>query len=511
MNKTVKIALIAAPLVLAYPAAAWVTGKQIETAIGEHYQLLAENPSAKIVNRDYQRGIFGATETVTIELFGNFTAAMTRQQQEVMAANPGVKLPPVKPLQIRVRSEIRHGPLPGFSKLAAAVVDSELLLDGELQQQVAAVFGTQKPLEVHSEYRFDGGGVSRIRSPGFSTNWAANEGAGRNMLTWEGFQIDVDFKKGVKSYTLQAEAPKLTIRDSKGGGLVMNGMRLEAVQQRLFDDDPLLYVGEQKMTLAQLDIRPEKEGDAVVLKQLAYDVAMPVSGDYVDLIARLGTASLQVGQQEFGPANYDFSLRHLHGRTLATLYRTLVKVYGDPTLAMAADANPAQLWAPIAKPATDLLKHAPEIRLDRLSFRSPHGDATLAARVALKDFSEADLANPMLLLAKLDASADVAVPEALVGSMANSLPAGRNRVEEALAETAEGVAAPSAEELAAQRGEQLRQQLALFIEQGLVLRDGSLIKSKLAFSQGQMTINGKPFNPMAMGAPNVPGAPGGPM
>ena len=193
MNKTAKIALMTVPLALAYPAAAWVMGQQIETAIGEHYQLLAENPSAKIVSRDYQRGVFSATETVTIELFSNVTAAVARQQQEAMAANPGVKLPPVKPLQIAVRSVIRHGPLPGFSKLAAAVVDSELVLDGELQQQVAAVFGTQKPLEVHSEYRFDGGGISTVRSPGFSTNWAAGEGAGRNTLVWEGLRIDVDF------------------------------------------------------------------------------------------------------------------------------------------------------------------------------------------------------------------------------------------------------------------------------------------------------------------------------
>jgi uncharacterized protein YdgA (DUF945 family) len=94
--------------------------------------------------------------------------------------------------------------------------------------------------------------------------------------------------------------------------------------------------------------------------------------------------------------------------------------------------------------------------------------------------------------------------------MASSLPAGSHAAE-AAAENVEGVAAPSAEELAAQRSEKLRQQLSLFIEQGLVQREGAQIKSKLAFSRGQMTINGKPFNPMAMGAPVPSGAPGGTM
>ena len=100
-----------------------------------------------------------------------------------------------------------------FSKLAAAVVDSELVLDGDQQQRLLAVFGNEKPLRVHTEYRFDGGGASTLSSPAFSTHWPAAQGAGQNTLAWDGVQIAVDFEKGMKRYTLKADAPRLDLRD----------------------------------------------------------------------------------------------------------------------------------------------------------------------------------------------------------------------------------------------------------------------------------------------------------
>lgn len=481
MKKAAKLALIAVPLVLAYSASAWLVGMQVESAISEQYQLLAENPSAKIVERNYQRGIFGATELVTVELLPEMMQSIARKQQEIAAQNPGMKLPPPPSFRIKMRSDIRHGPLPGFSKFAAAVVDSELVLEGEAQQMVSTLFAGQKPLQVHTEYRFDGGGVSTLTSPGFSTNWAADKGVGRNTLVWDGIRLTVDFQKGMKRYTMQAEAPKLELKESQGGAVTLTGLRLSGEQQRVFDDEPLLYGGSQKLTVDQLNATTGKEGsDALMVKQLVYDVAIPVNGEFIDVLVKTGAESLQVGQQNYGPAHYDVSFRHLHARTAATLYRTLMKAYSDPAVLATAAAEPTALYAPLAKPALELLRHNPEFSIDRISFRSPHGEAMVAARVKLVDMKEQDFANPLMLLAKLDAGGEISLPEGFVGELATS-----------------GVAE---EELAA-RNETLRQQLATYTEQGLILREGTQIKSKLAFAKGQMTVNGKPFNPMAM----VPG------
>ncbi len=509
MNKMTKLALAGVPLVLAYPVAAWVIGQQVESAIGQNYQLLNENPSVKIVERNYERGIFRSTETLTLELFPTVTQAIARQQQEAMAANPGMKLPPVPPMRVSIRSQIKHGPLPGTNGVAAAIADSELVLDGAVRQQLETVFGDNKPLEVHSEYRFDGGGTSRLSSPAFSTHWPAAQGAGNNLLNWGGLTVNIDFEKGLRRYTLQGEAPRLELKDPQGGQMTMTDMRAEGTQQRLFEDDPLLYAGKQTMTLARLVASNGKEGaPALEMKRVKFESDIPVNGDFIDIVGRLGTQSLRIADKDYGPAHYDFSLRHVHARTFATLYREFLKVSADVELQMAAQAEPARLLAPLAKPAMELLKHSPELAIDRLSFRSPHGDASVALRVKFKDLQPQDVSNPMMLLAKLDAGAEISVPEAFLNDAAGSLPGGAPAVpapDVPGADTgaaAEAIDAEAAASAAAQaRSEQMQQRLAELTAQGFVVREGGILKSKLAFSNGQMTVNGQPFNPMAAAAP----------
>lgn len=505
-KKRIALAAVLLALALAYPASAWIVGKRVEAAIAQNYRLLDDNPSLKIVERDYQRGLFSATETVTVELLGNVTQAMARQRQEVMAANPGVKLPPVQALRVTLRSRIKHGPFPALNKFAAAVADSELVLQGELQKQVEAILGDSKPLQVRSEYRFDGGGVSTLSSPAFSTHWQAAEGAGQNMLAWGGLTMTVDFDAGMRRYSVSAEAPKLEFKQSRGGQLTLSEMRLDGTQQRVFDDDPLLYSGMQKLTVARFSAGSGDEGSSapVEARRLAYEAEIPVSGEFIDLIGRLGSESLRVGDKDYGPVHYDFSVRHLHARSAAALYREMLRLSSDAELQVAAQAEPARMWAPLAKPALDLLQHGPEIRVDRLSFRSPHGDAALAARVKLKNVDARDISNPLVLLGKLDASAEIAVPEALLGEVAA---AGAGvAVGATAAPQGEGVvvaeAGPAdAAGAAAARAEAMRQQVAALAAQGLVVREGSVLRSQLAFTNGQLTVNGQPFNPQAMGSP----------
>jgi uncharacterized protein YdgA (DUF945 family) len=59
---------------------------------------------------------------------------------------------------------------------------------------------------------------------------------------------------------------------------------------------------------------------------------------------------------------------------------------------------------------------------------------------------------------------------------------------------------PAAQDVeAAQLQMQIRQkQIAAFVEQGYIVRDGATVRSKLAFKDGRFTLNGLPINPMAM-------------
>ncbi|HEX5803255.1 MAG TPA: DUF945 family protein, partial [Azospira sp.] len=183
-----------------------------------------------------------------------------------------------------------------------------------------------------------------------------------------------------------------------------------------------------------------------------------------------------------------------------------MRISADAEMQAVAQTSPGQVLAPLVGPALELLKHDPEISIDRLSFRTPHGDAALSARVKLNAAQAQDFSNPLLLLAKLDAGVDLRVPEAFVGEVAvNAMPGMPAEVEQDAPAEATDVAPPAAEELAAAalaaRRDALQQRIAGLVTQGLLVREGGVLRAQLAMRDGRMTVNGQPFNPLAIGAP----------
>jgi len=134
-----------------------------------------------------------------------------------------------------------------------------------------------------------------------------------------------------------------------------------------------------------------------------------------------------------------------------------------------------QAMAPLAAPFFDLLADGPVFSIDRMAFRTANGEASFNANIKLADPKPDDFSNPLMLLAKLDASAAIMVPTALV----DSLLGGGNSEEEA----------PLAQQRAANTLEQFKQQ-------GYITLENNLLKSSVTFKGGQLQVNGKPFNPM---------------
>ena len=123
------LAVLAVPVV-AYPAAAWYLGSQVESALDAQYKQMQTLPYAKIVERTYERGVFSASESVTIELFGDMTRAMRKAATDTPT--------PIEPMRMRFDSQIQHGPLVDGA-LAASVFHSGEIpiarLKGELLER----------------------------------------------------------------------------------------------------------------------------------------------------------------------------------------------------------------------------------------------------------------------------------------------------------------------------------------------------------------------------------------
>jgi len=474
------IALIALPVV-AYPATSWYLGKQVEDTLDRQYAQAESLPYVKVVERKYDRGVYGATETVTIEVLGDMMRAMDKMTAE--GGEPTDASPP--PLRFTFHSTIKHGPWIGGPN--AAVIDSELVLPAELQADVAKVLGEAKPMTAHTTIHLDGSGVSDAAVPAFSTPLPAIEGGEPGQLAWDGLQARVAFTADMASYTLEGNAPRLTVSDGKGTQLNLTGLHLSGDQHRLLADEPLLYGGTQRFSVDAVDVQgPELEGKPVALKQIEYTVDMPAQGDFLDMQAKMSAQGFRVGDSNYGPVHYDISMNHLHIRTVAALYKSMMAMYSDPAI-LSGQGDPQVALAALAEPAMALLSHEPEIRIDRLSFNTPQGEARVQAQAKLPGITPEEAGNPMALIGRLDASGNLVLPEALMRDM--MIERTRSQMQ------AYDPEATLTDEHLAMVNAQLDAQLGQAAAQGYITRGEGLVKSEFAFRNGALTVNGKPFKP----------------
>lgn len=475
MSKKTGLVIVAAA-VIAYPASSWWLGKMIESAHEEQYRQVANLPYLKVASRDYQRGIYSATETVALELSREWLQSMSTG-----ADSEPLEIPP-EALRITVKTDIAHGPLPHFKGLAAGVADSRLIFSEQVRAEIAKVLGEKDLIAIQTTYGFDGGGIARMTSPAFTVELPADANSAAGQLAWAGMSASVDFARGLGAYSLTADLPGLEISQGEGK-MEFAGIRLSAEQKRLFDDQPMFYVGTMKMDIDKLSVAPfehdDSQNEPVLFERMSYDVDLPARGDFIDVVMKLGTDTLKVGDQNFGPAHYDISLRNIHARTAATLHAKMMAVYSDAALQAAAAEDPSVLFEPLAEPALALLAHNPELGLDRLSFATPHGNAQIAARARFDGLTPEETSNPFVMIQKLDASGELSLPEALLAQLQAS--------------------EAESEEEAQQMTEMFSQQVEALSAQGFLKRDAGILSTRFAFKGGELTVNGLPFNPMEMG------------
>ena len=468
------LAVIALPA-LAYPASAWYLGKQVEAQLGAQYALATQSiPNMKVVERQYARTIFDAEERVLIEV-------------------PPSMLPPPRddqprgPVHVEIRNSVAHGPfVSGALGAARAHSEVRILVDGK--PLLTEFFGEQPVMVSDTTFAFDGSGHGTGSSPAFTASLTDPDSGEAVKLDWGGIQATAEFAAGMRSYRFDGRVPHLAMEGEDGVKLRMDTVNVKGDQRRLFEDDALLYTGELRMTLDSVAISAP-DSPPITLGQLHYEIDEPSNGDFIDVIARMGAQTVDVGGTNYGPAHYDLSFLHLHARTLADLYRRVVTLSSDPAFAK-GEGDPDAAMAALAEPAKALFAHDPRIELNRVSFSTPDGEFHVDAHASLPGVNPAAFDNPPALLAVLDAGANLRIPEGLLRLLA------AKQVEASLI-AARGEA-PDDAEVQENARMMLDMQLGQFEQQGLLTRADGMVRSTLAFKNGQLTVNGKPFNPMAM-------------
>jgi uncharacterized protein YdgA (DUF945 family) len=461
--KKKSIILAAAVVVLAagYAASSWYLGKRIETVLAEVDAQITAQPWLRLVRHDYERGLLSARDTIVVDIP---TAAFRPPSLSAGERNAA------ESVRITLRTSVRHGPLPGFGAPAIARTSTVVEFDEAVEQKAKEIFGGKPPVEIRSSYDFDGGGRSTIVSPPFRVT--ASGQAEDGQVTWsaDGLDFAVEFTRGLAQYSLHGGAPRLERVGADGARFALTGLAFEGAGQRLFPDEPLLYTGTQKLSIAGLEVDPARDGEQpkMALKDFTYDTEASASGEYIDVIARFGAAGLAIDEQDYGPAAYDFSMKHLHARKLALICRDLMELHARPE--MVRDKERAlRALMPMLSNLGALLLEDPVLSIDRIAFRTPEGEAAASARIRLADAKAEDLMRPWMLIEKIDAEADLALPVTLVKTLAS----GR----------------AGDEEERRKRTEAFDGKIADFVRQGYAAVDNGILRSKLVFREGSLTAN----------------------
>ncbi len=435
-----------------YLGTTWWMGTKVEAAMADNDKRLeSQLPFVKVVDRKFERGLFRSTETDTLSLraFGReFT-------------------------QLTLTSTIKNGPVAGLS-LAAAVIDSELRATGEHQQEVAGWLGGGPLLTAHTTVRLTGtGGDALLSMPAADTA----------HLKWSGAMLKIAFAGKPAHITVQGDVPAMELIADDGATVKVTGVHLEEDQQQLFADEPALYAGQQKFTVAQLAVRPSPIAGLFALPalslggiELSGSAALANDSEFLDYAVQTSAKTLEVNAENYGPARMQMTLNHVHARSMVEVIKVSRTAWDQPM----GDAATAQT---VLDQEMGLFKHGMQMRLDRLSFTTPGGEATLTLSLVPKA-DAADFSNPAALSRAFDLKVTASVPENFVHGLQRKFePAGR-----------------SDRELGAER--------EAIIGRGLVLRKGPMLEASFEQNNGETLINGTVQNSPLAPAPAANQAPG---
>ncbi|HES75466.1 MAG TPA: DUF945 domain-containing protein [bacterium] len=458
MKKTA-IALVLAVPVIAYPAASWVIGGQVDALFVKQYAQLEENEVVKLVERKMQRGIFSSEEVVTFELKPEFMELL-REQAE--GAEPQQALEPVR---FAVRTRINHGPLPAFSSVGLGTAHTELELNHPL---ITELYAGKSPLTSDATVDFSGTTHALIRSP------AVESVVDGVMSSWGEFVLDLSYDRNMTEWRYQGGLPFIKLRAEDGShSLEMNNFALEGQQTRLFADNQYLYTGPVKVTLQSLETKGmSEEQPPMRLNNLLVQTNVTEKAGFVDILAGYSIDSIQLGEVVYRAAHFDLALRHLEAKALAELNRVAQKMDVDAQ----SEFDMAQ-FTPMLRPTQALLENSPEFSIERMGVTTPEGEVKASAMVKLPNANignlEMAVENPLILMglaSVVEANVQLALPQSLL--MANL-------------------------------SEEQAEMLPALIQSGYVLEKSNQLLTRISYAQGKATINGQPIDPgmmMGMGA-----------
>ena len=497
-----KIVIVVVVMFLVLVAAPWGIGRLAEKRVNAGLdKMLEQAPYLTIVERKWTGGWFRSEQEVTFEVFGGWLDALnrtptptpetedaavesddeleSRKQSAVPGTEAAVEEPAdevpaeaevapeaVKTIRFTVRNEILHGPVLWPASLGLARVNSKLVLSEEIRDKLVETFGTDEPMRISSRIGFFGGGSTRFYGDGRKLELKEKGGA----MAYDDFELEVGYSSSLENYEMEGSWDKFEYTDNNSGeALVFSGMSLEGESERIVGDlfetdvefkiEKMLFTGADKTETGIEDVH--------------YIIDTSHEDGFIDMSARFGSGKVsnpafEQQQLDVEEIHYDFTVRHLHVETLDKLMAALKASYAQP-VATAADVD-AAIFTPLQEHGMALLKHDPELAIDRIGIVTADGEGVIKGVLRIEGVTEADFPLAMgSLVNKLVADINIAVAQKLIEKMPNG--------------------ATGAD---------------MAVEQGFAKREADKLMSRIEFSKGELKVNGKPLPIPGLGGPPAP-------
>ncbi len=490
LNKKAVLGVLAAAIAVAYGGSTWWAGSQIKSRYDAALDELPKQTAlVRVTERKYERGFLGAVSTVTLEIGCAADAAASAQQpaadpaedEEEQAEEDGDSaIKPPKQLRLTIRDTIHHGPLAGGT-LAAATIDSELVLDDKARAEAKKLFGEARPLSARTKVGFDGAFTTDLT---VAPAKLAEDGKGR--LDWQGVQARVEVNAARTHARYDLSMPGLDFSDAKSGVTMKMG-KLVAKADLDSSAGWFLATGKTEGRLDTLEFtvskkaaedgaEPPKALPPVVLQgiDLVGDASIK-DGLYASTGTLRGTG--KIGNTKIDKFELTSGARRIHGAG----YRKLADAWMQSSAANScgkggSKASQAAMQALVEQLTPDLkamAKYAPEAGIDKMLVEIDGKRAELGYSAGMAGVTDEDLQLPgtALMMKRGVLKAHARLPMKWL---------------EKLAETgAESGQTPPPEMVAGlvEQGEQ----------SGFVKRDGDDVTAQVEFSEGALKVNGKPL------------------
>ena len=308
---------------------------------------------------------------------------------------------PTAPLELRIRHDIHHGPLPfgkgGPAGLQLARVDSRLSLhssDVRIQDELKQV----PAIESVATIGLDRQGLAHLNQPAWTR-------PGKPALAWDGLRGEIRFDHELKNLQSDVLLPgaRLTVDGSEF--VRIDNLRL---QSKLRQGVAELYLGDSDLTVEKFVMRLPPPATPVELHGLLVKSNVRASGpETVDMTVHYSLREARLEGTRRGPGELLLELRRLDAAALKGFDKQIKQVAqrGAPIeqASLMAVGKSLELLGVLAR-------RSPELEIKRLSLKADVGEITGRAKLVI-DGSRANIAeNPLLLLTAVRGDAELRVP-----------------------------------------------------------------------------------------------------